>query len=149
MVIPWLMGFPVEMRLGAVGAPEEHRKVKRGREASRSFGVWLEHFYGFGKRNQKWQTIWKWIPSGKLYTSMDGILHVEMHSIWKNDWKRTIIMIISSQHRQHQSSRSNWNAESKWNHDDRTDHKKVSRHDVARYQEGSGYQTLSILKILF
>lgn len=50
--------------------------------------------------------MWKCIPSGK------------------NDWKRTIIIVISSQHRQHQSWQSNWNAKSKWNHEDHTDHKK-------------------------
>lgn len=81
MVIPWLMGFPVEMRLGAVGAPEEHRKVKRGREASRNRCVtW--RFLWFGKRKPKMAN------------------HLEINSIWKNlginsIWKNYIISWVT------------------------------------------------------
>lgn len=153
MVIPWLMGFPVEMRLGAVGAPEEHRKVKRWsgvvnlREAS---GCDLKNFYGLDKETSKManqleiNSIWKkyivpWmafymlkcIPSGKMIEkelssllSAASIVSVKVHN---------------------QVERLNQNGTMRIT---RTT-KKVSRHDVARYQEGSGYQTLSILKILF
>lgn len=129
MVIPWLMGFPVEMRLGAVGAPEEHRKVKRGREASRNRCVtW--RFLWFGKRKPKMtnhleiNSIWKNLGINSIWKNyiISWVTFYMLKCILsgKKYWKRTIMMI----HRQHQSSQSNWNAKSKWNHDDRTDHKK-------------------------